>query len=82
MIQKCDCHLSGRAKKTRRKKTKQKTLQAQIANLHKWVELKTLAGSLHTRKEVGEEKKINLFKDRQEVSYRAYQRGGLLPAGQ
>lgn len=69
-------------RKPEEKKQNKKTLQAQIANLHKWVELKTLAGSLHTRKEVGEEKKINLFKDRQEVSYRAYQRGGLLPAGQ
>lgn len=48
MIQQCDCHLSGRAKKTRRKKTKQKNpcklrLQTCINgwSLKRWLEAYT-----------------------------------------
>lgn len=61
IIQRCDCHLSRRAKK--KKKQKKKSLQAQAANLHKGVELNMLcrlAGSQCMKEEVGERIKYTM----------------------
>lgn len=56
----CNCHLSKKGKENQNEKKNKKNLQAQFANLHKWVELNLrcrLAGSQSTREEVEEEEK-------------------------